>query len=147
ENPDPERQRGMIPKPTDLVHQLLEAVVGEGDTVIDATCGNGHDALFLARKVGPAGRVLAFDIQEAALASSGRLVANAGMEERVSFHLGSHATLAAHVAPNSVAAVMFNLGYLPGGDHGVITQSDETLKALGSASEVLKPGGWLCVVC
>ena len=37
--------------------------VQPGDTVVDATCGNGGDTLWLARAVGPSGRVLAFDIQ------------------------------------------------------------------------------------
>ena len=33
-----------------------------GETVVDATAGNGHDTIFLSRLVGPSGRVIAFDI-------------------------------------------------------------------------------------
>ncbi len=39
---------------------------GEGDIVIDATMGNGHDTQFLAELVGENGHVYAFDIQESA---------------------------------------------------------------------------------
>ena len=42
---------------------------------------------------------------------------------------------------------MFNLGYLPGEDHQVTTETTETLKALEAAKIILQPGGLLCVVC
>ncbi|MFD0895321.1 class I SAM-dependent methyltransferase [Luteolibacter ambystomatis] len=135
------------PRPTELAHRLLEDVLKPGDHVIDATCGNGHDTLFLARCVGDAGRVLAFDVQEAAIHSAKQLLQSKGVDARVAFHCESHAYLAQHTAPASIAAVMFNLGYLPGADHSIITRSSETLLALEAAAHVLRPGGWLCVVC
>lgn len=135
------------PRPTTLAHLLLERVISEGDLVIDATAGNGHDTLFLARRVGASGRVLAFDVQRAAIDSSRRLLESTGVSERVEFFRESHARLADHVSPGSVAAIMFNLGYLPGSDQSLITTTSETLMALESAVQSLRPGGWLCVVC
>lgn len=44
-------------------HHAWTQFVVLGDTVVDATCGNGYDTLFLASLVGPHGRVFAFDIQ------------------------------------------------------------------------------------
>ena len=41
-----------------------------GETVVDATAGNGNDTQFLAELVGENGHVLAFDIQQAALDST-----------------------------------------------------------------------------
>lgn len=41
---------------------------------VDATCGNGHDTVELARLVGPAGQVFAFDIQADALHSAQQLL-------------------------------------------------------------------------
>ena len=35
-------------KITDIAHLFLEKHIKPGDIVIDATCGNGHDTLFLA---------------------------------------------------------------------------------------------------
>lgn len=136
-----------IPRPTELVHLLLQRFLSEGDRVIDATAGNGHDTVFLARQVGVTGRVLAFDVQEEAIESSRRLVESEGLSERVDFFQESHAGLAAHAGTGSMAAILFNLGYLPGSDQSVITTTAETLSALEASLRVLRPGGWLCVVC
>ena len=35
-----------------ITHHFAEKAVSPGDTVIDATMGNGHDTLFLSRLVG-----------------------------------------------------------------------------------------------
>ena len=50
-----------------LARDVLERAVRPGDTVVDATMGNGHDTLMLCEAVGPAGRVYAFDIQQDAV--------------------------------------------------------------------------------
>ena len=44
--------------------------LGEGDTAVDFTMGNGHDTAFLSKTVGPTGSVTAFDIQPKALIST-----------------------------------------------------------------------------
>ncbi len=135
------------PRPTQLAQILLRASILEGDTVIDATAGNGHDTVFLAGCVGSSGRVLAFDLQEQAIRSARETVAAAGFEARVEFFQITHARMAEHAAAGSVSAVMFNLGYLPGDDHGFTTRSDETLAALAAAAGLLSSGGTLSVVC
>lgn len=135
------------PRPTELAWTLLRSAVQEGDLVIDATAGNGHDTVFLAGCVGESGRVLAFDVQQAAIRSASERVAATGVSPRVEFHQESHATIAGHAKPGSVAAVMFNLGYLPGEDHQLTTETAETLAALDAAALVLKPGGVISVVC
>ena len=58
-----------------LARDALLQAVNAGDTVVDATMGNGHDTLFLAELVGPEGHVCAFDIQESALESTRALLA------------------------------------------------------------------------
>ncbi len=137
----------MNERPTVRAHREAAAVLSEGDLAIDATAGNGHDTVFLASRVGESGRVLAFDIQPAAIASARSRVGAAGFGGRVRFFEASHATMAEHAVPGSVTAVLFNLGYLPGGDHGLITRTEETLHALDAALPLLKPGGLLSVVC
>jgi methylase of polypeptide subunit release factors len=91
--------------------------------------------------------VLAFDVQLAAIDSSRRLVASANVSAKVDFFQESHSNLLTHVSPGTIAAIMFNLGYLPGSDQSVITTTSETLIALEAAVQALRPGGWLCVVC
>lgn len=136
-----------VPRPTELAHRLVEEALAEGALAIDATAGNGHDTLFLAQRVGENGCVLAFDIQAAAIESTRVRVTDAGLGRRVRFFRESHANLASHAEAGSVSAILFNLGYLPGGDHGVITEGGETLKALKAALPLLRPGGVLTVVC
>ena len=135
------------PRPTALAQQLLGPLIRPGDIVIDATAGNGHDTLFLAENVGPDGRVLAFDVQAAAIDSTRRRLVDAGMEGRVDFYQESHVGIATRAEPQSVAAVMFNLGYLPGENHDLTTSRDDTLAALDATAVVLKSGGALTVVC
>lgn len=48
---------------TSIAHATWSHFVREGQTVVDATCGNGHDTKWLAETVGPTGRLFAFDIQ------------------------------------------------------------------------------------
>ncbi|GKV29403.1 hypothetical protein SLEP1_g38335 [Rubroshorea leprosula] len=45
-----------------------------------------------------------------------------------------------------VRLVAFNLGYLPGGDKGIITMSTTTLLALEAAKKILMPGGLISLV-
>ncbi len=60
-------------------HQLLAEVLSPGDTAVDLTAGNGTDTLFLARLVGPVGRVIAFDIQQQALQNTAILLDSAAI--------------------------------------------------------------------
>ncbi|CAH1190100.1 hypothetical protein PAECIP111893_00175 [Paenibacillus plantiphilus] len=203
-----------------MAHKLIVERVSPGDTVVDATCGNGVDTRFLAELVGARGTVYAFDIQAQALQrTSERLAPLAAAGKLPLLHLvqDSHAAMAAYVAmpPQGVmaamvappaasgsrlmgprlvgpagaeaarlaeslaaeslswaaagdvaaangsraeyaaaqhsskaAAVMFNLGYLPGADAdpAVITKTDSTLAALDAALTLLRPGGIITIV-
>jgi SAM-dependent methyltransferase len=135
------------PRPTRLAWMILAEAIREGDLAIDATAGNGHDTGFLAERVGAAGRVIAFDIQPEAITSARARVKEMGFGERVDFHLLSHSKMNEVIAEGSAAVIMFNLGYLPGGDHALATLAAETLAALDCAAQALKPGGILTVVC
>ena len=62
-----------------MVHEFLRRTVKPGDFCIDATAGKGRDTALLCRLTGDAGRVLAFDIQEAAVAQTKALLAAEGL--------------------------------------------------------------------
>ena len=49
-------------------------------------------------------------------------------------------------ARGRLAAAIFNLGYLPGGDKSLITQARNTLRAVEGIWEILRPGGLLLIV-
>ncbi|WP_428562428.1 MAG: tRNA (mnm(5)s(2)U34)-methyltransferase [Solidesulfovibrio sp. DCME] len=129
---------------------LLARILRPGDIAVDATAGNGHDAVFLARHVAPNGLVHCLDIQPAALDSTRARLAAAGLADMARLHDAGHERLG-DIVPAAdrgrVRAVVFNLGYLPGGDATVTTRPVTTLAALEAARRVLCPGGALAVVC
>ncbi len=135
------------PRPTALAQEILRQVILPGDGVIDATAGNGHDTLFLAECTGAEGRVLAFDVQEAALVSARQRVEAAGLGERVQFFHESHVHMGTRAGAGTIAVVMFNLGYLPGEGHDLTTEAGGTLTAMEVAADLLKPAGVLSVIC
>lgn len=124
-----------------------------GGAAVDATAGTGADTLFLARLAGPKGQVYAFDVQEEALARTRARLADAGRTEALAevalMHTG-HERMAEMVPADwhgKIQAVMFNLGYLPGGsDLSVITRPETTLAALEQALALLAPGSALTAV-
>ena len=128
-----------------LARDVLLQAVQPGDTVIDATMGNGHDTLMLCEAVGPEGRVYAFDIQEAAVAETDALLKSHEMRERAVLIRTGHEHMAEFIE-GTVSAVVFNLGWLPGGDHSITTHWDTTSHAVRAALELLRPGG-VIVIC
>lgn len=116
-----------------------------GMVAVDATAGNGHDTNLMAHFVGPTGRVYALDIQEQALNTTRELLEQNGVSQRVRLLQESHDRLGELIA-EPVHLIMFNLGYLPGGDKTITTHSISTMKALDEALRLLVPGGVLSVV-
>ncbi|WP_332649525.1 class I SAM-dependent methyltransferase [Lysinibacillus sp. 54212] len=124
---------------------LLKASIQEGDIAVDATAGNGHDTLFLANLVGDSGYVYAFDVQKQAVdATLNRLLDNA-LEHRALVLKDGHENVAKYVT-KPVGAAIFNLGYLPGSDHSVITKPNTTTQAIESLLTLLKIGGMIILV-
>ena len=123
--------------------RFIREQVSPGDLCIDATMGNGNDTLLLSTLAGEAGRVLAFDIQETALANTKKRLLDAGAPENYTLLLESHTKIDRYAAPGSVSCIVFNLGYLPGGDHPRATRSSSTLPALEQSLTLLKKGGLL----
>jgi hypothetical protein len=123
-----------------LSHFFLGERVEPGSRVVDATCGNGRDTLFLARLVGPSGKVWAFDLQEKALANTRALLDKAGCLAQTELVAAGHEHLAEFVG-EPLKAALFNLGYLPGGDRSFVTRPENTLVALNHAEHLLLRGG------
>ena len=128
-----------------LAQEALAAHLKKGDRCVDCTMGNGHDTLFLASLVGAEGRVYAFDIQQQALESTGKLLEREGMADRVTLIRQGHERLDEYVR-EPVNAVMFNLGWLPGGDKRVTTLWTTTREAVRKGLTLLVPMG-LMTVC
>ncbi len=113
---------------------------------MDATCGNGHDTLFLCRALAGRGFVLGIDIQKAALLRTRGRLAEHGLEARL-LH-GDHRRLAGHLDEAGLAridAAIFNLGYLPGGDRTLTSRPESTVGALRACLARGAPGFRLAV--
>ncbi|WP_413368265.1 class I SAM-dependent methyltransferase [Lysinibacillus sp. 3P01SB] len=124
---------------------LLKSAISNGDIAVDATAGNGHDTLFLAGLVGDDGFVYAFDVQKQAVdATLHRLLDNA-LEHRAVVLKDGHENVAKYV-DKPISGAIFNLGYLPGSDHEVITRPNTTIQALKSLLKLLKVGGIIVLV-
>ena len=133
---------------TDHVHQILENSLSAGDTAIDATAGNGHDALKMATLVSSDGRLIAIDLQDAAIRSTRERLQAANVVAQSEFLMGDHAEVLQTLLPmlaDQVSVITFNLGYLPGSDKSVQTTATATLTALDAARHLLKPRGLLLV--
>ena len=121
--------------------------IPEGGFTVDATVGNGYDTLFLADRVGRSGRVLGFDVQKMALNNASELIRFTGKLDRVRLVLGCHSGLSrALMGYSRIDAAMFNLGYLPRGDHRIVTRPSTTIPALAAVIERLAPKGRISIL-
>lgn len=125
--------------------ELQMRAIGEGAHVIDATMGGGGDTQALCELVGASGHVYAFDIQQSAVERTRARLEEAGLASRAELFCASHARMAEFVH-EPVDMVVFNLGWLPGGDKSVTTLLESTLVAVNAALELLKRGG-LMTIC
>ena len=127
-------------RPLEMAHDFLAQVITQEDIVVDATMGNGHDTLFLAKL---AKQVYAFDIQEQALEKTSQRLQEAGLTN-VDLILQGHETVDQYVT--EVKAAIFNLGYLPSADKSIITQPQTTLEALEKLCQMLIKGGRIAIM-
>lgn len=134
---------------TEWCRRFIEEQVCEGDWCIDATAGNGNDTELLCRLVGESGRVWAFDIQKTALERTAQRLETAGLLERACLICDSHAEMGRRLAEaeGRISCILFNFGYLPGGDHALATRPDTSLTAVETGLKLLKKGGMmsLCI--
>ncbi len=134
-------------KITEWCSHFIKEQVMPGDLCIDATMGNGNDTLLLSRLCGETGRVLAFDIQEMALFNTKQKLIEQNAPENYRLILDSHANMEAYAKEGTVSCIVFNLGYLPGGNHEMATRKESSIQALFAGLTLLKKGGMisLCI--
>lgn len=125
---------------TEFCHRMIRDHIREGDCCIDATAGNGNDTEFLCRMAGAAGKVYAFDIQKDAIEQTRKRLKEVGLLERAEVILDGHEHMEEHVK-ETVSAITFNFGYLPGGDHQIATRADTSIQAIEAGLRLLKKGG------
>ncbi len=125
-------------------HKFISERVKAGAFCIDATCGRGRDTLFLSRLAGEEGNVLAFDIQPSAIEQTKALLLENGVKN-ARVVLDSHENLGNYAKSESVDAIMFNLGWLPGGDHNIFSRPQSSIPAIKAGLNALKKGGVMSI--
>lgn len=147
------RQFSLFQTPIDLAHAYWRQLLVPGNCVIDATCGNGNDTLLLAQIVlqdGATGRIIAMDKQQQALDAARQLLARHLSSERlshVSFYQQCHSSFPDEIGKESVALIVYNLGYLPGGNKNLTTLSATTIQSLEAVLPLVIPGGMISITC
>lgn len=128
----------------ELKDRWLAEFLAPGMVVVDATLGNGHDALKI-KECCPSVTLHGFDVQAAALEKTRERLEEAGLFSDCHLHLIGHEKMAERIK-TPVDAVVFNLGYLPGNKDGLRTQLPTTLAAVEAALSLLLPGGLIFVI-
>ena len=128
-----------------LAAEVQAQIIQPGDHVVDATLGNGHDTCVLAGLVGENGRITGFDIQADAVERTRERLREAGLLDRCELHAVGHQHMAEYVN-GPVKCVVFNLGWLPGGDKSITTHWETTREAVSAALSLLMKGG-VCTIC
>lgn len=136
----------------DFTHQFWTKLVEKGDTIIDATCGNGYDTLKISQLAltASSGRVYSFDKQSDAIESTRQLLKShlpSELQDRILLEMRCHSSFPSEIETGTVKLVVYNLGYLPGGDKSKTTEVTTTLQSLDAAKSLLKEGGVLSLTC
>ena len=120
-----------------LIYQnIINDFIEEKNIAVDATLGNGYDTDFLSKVFK---KVYAFDVQkEAVLNYKEKNIHN------VSLILDSHENFEEYIK-ESIDCIVYNLGYLPGGDKSITTKEESTLKSLESGLKLLKENGLMII--
>ena len=131
---------------TQHCHERIQQMIKEPLLCIDATAGTGQDTVFLAKLAGEKGRVISMDIQEMAIEKTSTRLAKEQLSDRVEVVLDSHVHMDRYAKEERVSLIMFNLGYLPGGDHSLSTKAETTIEALEKGLTLLREGGMISLL-
>lgn len=135
-----------------ICHQLVAKALTNAQVIVDATVGNGYDLEFIIQHAPKDATIYGFDIQDEALSNTKKRLLTIDSTtnfshklDRVHLICDSHANMGRYLAHNIDVAI-FNLGYLPKGDHAITTMTTSTLEALNYCLENLALGGHIAIV-
>lgn len=129
----------------ELAKKIMKDTIFPGDITIDCTVGKGNDTLLLAKLVGPLGKVYGFDIQSNALDYTQEKLKKENLIDRVKLIYDGHENVLNYIEDEKVKLVIFNLGYLPTGDHNVVTKPETTIKGIKGSLKLLCKNGILLI--
>ncbi|AET66299.1 putative S-adenosylmethionine-dependent methyltransferase involved in cell envelope biogenesis [Desulfosporosinus orientis DSM 765] len=137
--------KNSISNVVEIAKKICQRKLSKGDIAVDCTMGNGNDTALLCSLVGEEGRVYAFDIQEQALLNTKKRLEGLNFLERATLILDGHEKIDRYIK-DKVQLIIFNLGYLPRGNHEITTRSETTIEAIGKCLELLRPNGVILLI-
>ncbi|MEF8834181.1 MAG: class I SAM-dependent methyltransferase [Halofilum sp. (in: g-proteobacteria)] len=99
------------------------------------------------RVVAPGGTVHAFDLQAAAIERSRRRLDAAATGTSLQWYRRDHAGIGRTLTGVRLDGAMFNLGWLPRSDSGLVTTPAATTAALAATLPLLRSGARMTVIC
>ena len=126
----------------DKVIEFVKNIIRKKDNIevsCDMTCGRGNDTLFLS---GLSKKVYAFDIQKDAIESTKEKTKECN---NVALINDSHSNVDKYVF-EGIDVAMYNLGYLPKGDHHVTTNYLSTIDSIKKTTLKLNVKGIITII-
>lgn len=135
-----------IPSHLEIAHLAMGKALESSSIVIDATCGNGNDALYILKHFKPS-TLYCFDVQKHAIDSTKSLFKESDLDlKNVHFINDCHSKLDEYIK-ESPSLIIYNLGYLPKSDKIIKTKKTTTLISIEKALLLIKPYGLISITC
>ena len=131
-------EKSQLSPSVEYSHNLIKSLSNKQKIAIDATLGNGYDTLFLSPLFK---HVYSFDIQDLAIKRSKEKLKD---YTNVTIIKDSHANLDKYVS--NIDLVLFNLGFLPGSDKKIATNSYTTIEAIKKSYSLLNTNGTIIII-
>lgn len=132
-----------------FTQNLWKSFLKQPCQVVDATCGNGYDALFIAENYlhNPLSKLYCFDIQKTAIENTQVKLQEKLSDQQikqVQLYQQSHHEF---TFSSSIDLFIYNLGYLPGSDKTIKTSKSTTIQSIDNALKCLAQKGMICITC
>ena len=121
---------------SEISHHIINNFLENKNVAIDGTLGNGYDTDFLSDHFN---KVYSFDVQS--LACDNYINKN---KENVKVINDSHHKFEEYIS-ESVDCIMYNLGFLPGGDKNITTMHETSMQSIKEGLELLNSGGIMTI--
>lgn len=120
---------------SELSHYIINNFLHQKNVAIDATLGNGYDTKYLSNNFK---KVYSFDIQKEACENF------IDSNNNVTVICDSHDQFNKYIH-EEVDCIMYNLGFLPGGNKCITTMHETSLKSIKDGLDLLKSGGFITI--
>ncbi|MGM0445204.1 MAG: class I SAM-dependent methyltransferase [Bacillota bacterium] len=124
-------------------HWIIDNYLDNNKVLVDATCGNGYDTLFLSKKLDQNGKIYTFDIQKTAIENTKEKLKDKDL--KIEYINDGHEKIDKYI-DEKINCIIYNLGYLPGSNKDIITKKETTIKSLQKSLKLLAINGLIVLV-